>query len=72
MLSPGPNGLQIYHRVGAGCALAPFKLGANLGVRGVMLKGNTGAMLLPELRPMLALMLAAGVLVLLRYRQTLD
>ena len=41
-------------------------------VRGIMLKGNTGAMLLPELWPMLAFMLAAGTLALLRYRQTLD
>ena len=41
-------------------------------VRGIMLKGNTAAVLLPELWPMLAFMAAAGVLALLRYRQTLD
>jgi ABC-2 type transport system permease protein len=41
-------------------------------VRGIMLKGNTAAMLLPDLWPMLAFMLAAGALALLRYRQTLD
>lgn len=41
-------------------------------VRGIMLKGNTAAVLLPELWPMLAFMLVAGALALLRYRQTLD
>lgn len=41
-------------------------------VRGIMLKGNTAAVLLPELWPMLAFMAVAGALALLRYRQTLD
>ena len=41
-------------------------------VRGIMLKGNTASMLLPELWPMLAFMAVAGVLALRRYRQTLD
>ena len=41
-------------------------------VRGIMLKGNTAAVLLPELWPMLAFMTVAGALALLRYRQTLD
>jgi ABC-2 type transport system permease protein len=41
-------------------------------VRGIMLKGSTAALLLPELWPMLAFMAAAGLLALLRYRQTLD
>jgi ABC-2 type transport system permease protein len=41
-------------------------------VRGIMLKGNTAAVLLPELWPMLAFMAVAAALALLRYRQTLD
>ncbi len=41
-------------------------------VRGILLKGNGAAQLLPELWPMLAFLLAAGALALARYRQTLD
>ena len=41
-------------------------------VRGIMLKGNDMAQVLPELWPMLAFLLAAGVLAMSRYRQTLD
>ncbi|MFZ6656798.1 ABC transporter permease [Undibacterium sp. TJN19] len=41
-------------------------------VRGILLKGNTADQLLPELWPMLVFLLAAGVLALKRYRQTLD
>jgi len=41
-------------------------------VRGVMLKGNDAAQVAPEVWPMLAFVLAAGTLALLRYRQTLD
>jgi ABC-2 type transport system permease protein len=41
-------------------------------VRGIMLKGNTLAQVLPELWPMLAFLLLAGVVALKRYRQTLD
>ena len=41
-------------------------------VRGIMLKGNTASVLLPELWPMLAFMAVAGLLALKRYRQTLD
>jgi len=41
-------------------------------VRGIMLKGNDGAQLLPELWPMLAFLAVAGVVALARYRQTLD
>lgn len=41
-------------------------------VRGVMLKGNVAAQVAPEVWPMLAFVLAAGTLALLRYRQTLD
>ncbi|QPF73545.1 ABC transporter permease [Roseateles sp. DAIF2] len=41
-------------------------------VRGLMLKGSGLAELLPELWPMLAFLLAAGALALLRYRRTLD
>ena len=41
-------------------------------VRGILLKGNTAAQLLPELWPMLAFVLVAGVIALKRYRQTLD
>jgi ABC-2 type transport system permease protein len=41
-------------------------------VRGILLKGNDAAMLLPELWPMLAFMTLAGVVALKRYRQTLD
>jgi ABC-2 type transport system permease protein len=41
-------------------------------VRGILLKGNTVAQLLPELWPMLAFLLVAGALALKRYRQTLD
>jgi len=41
-------------------------------VRGIMLKGNTADLLLPELWPMLAFMAVAGIVALKRYRQTLD
>jgi ABC-2 type transport system permease protein len=41
-------------------------------VRGIMLKGNDLAQLLPELWPMLLFLLLAGALALARYRQTLD
>ena len=41
-------------------------------MRGVMLKGNDAAQVAPEVWPMLAFVLAAGTLALLRYRQTLD
>jgi ABC-2 type transport system permease protein len=41
-------------------------------VRGIMLKGNTAGLLLPELWPMLAFMAVAGFIALKRYRQTLD
>ena len=41
-------------------------------VRGIMLKGNPAALLWPELWPMLAFMVVAGVVALKRYRQTLD
>lgn len=41
-------------------------------VRGILLKGNGAAELLPELWPMLAFLLVAGVVALKRYRQTLD
>jgi ABC-2 type transport system permease protein len=41
-------------------------------VRGILLKGNTADQLMPELWPMLLFLLAAGVLALKRYRQTLD
>jgi ABC-2 type transport system permease protein len=41
-------------------------------VRGIMLKGNTAAQLLPELWPMLLFMAVAVFVALKRYRQTLD
>jgi len=41
-------------------------------VRAIMLKGSGAAEVLPELWPMLAFLLAAGLLGLARYRQTLD
>jgi ABC-2 type transport system permease protein len=41
-------------------------------VRGILLKGNDAAVLLPELWPMLAFMAVAGIVALKRYRQTLD
>jgi ABC-2 type transport system permease protein len=41
-------------------------------VRGILLKGNGVAEILPELWPMLAFLLAALTLSLLRYRRTLD
>jgi ABC-2 type transport system permease protein len=41
-------------------------------VRSIMLKGNGMAELLPELWPMLAFMLAAGLVALARYRRTID
>jgi ABC-2 type transport system permease protein len=41
-------------------------------VRGILLKGNGIAELLPELWPMLAFLLAAGALAMARYRRTLD
>jgi ABC-2 type transport system permease protein len=41
-------------------------------VRGIMLKGNEAAQLLPELWPMLGFLFVAGALALARYRRTLD
>ncbi|MBT9499771.1 MAG: ABC transporter permease [Burkholderiaceae bacterium] len=41
-------------------------------VRGILLKGNEAAQLLPELWPMLLFLLLAGAVALKRYRQTLD
>jgi ABC-2 type transport system permease protein len=41
-------------------------------VRGIMLKGNAGMQVLPELWPMLVFLALAGALALARYRQTLD
>ena len=41
-------------------------------VRGIMLKGNDAAQVLPELWPMLGFLLVAGAVALARYRQTLD
>jgi ABC-2 type transport system permease protein len=41
-------------------------------VRGILLKGNGAAEILPEVWPLLAFLLAAGAIALLRYRQTLD
>jgi ABC-2 type transport system permease protein len=41
-------------------------------VRGILLKGNGLPQVLPELWPMLAFLLVAGVVALKRYRQTLD
>ena len=41
-------------------------------VRGIMLKGSGAAELLPELWPLLGFLLAAGLVALARYRQTLD
>ncbi len=41
-------------------------------VRGILLKGNTVDQQWPELWPMLAFLLVAGVIALKRYRQTLD
>lgn len=41
-------------------------------VRGILLKGNNAVQLLPELWPMLAFLMLAGVVALKRYRQTLD
>ncbi len=41
-------------------------------VRGIMLKGNTAGQLLGELWPMLAFLLLACTVALMRYRQTLD
>ncbi|RJF97181.1 ABC transporter permease [Noviherbaspirillum saxi] len=41
-------------------------------VRGIMLKGNGIGEIMPHLWPIAAFMLAAGVLALMRYRQTLD
>ena len=41
-------------------------------VRGILLKGNGAAQLLPELWPMLLFMTVAGIVALKRYRQTLD
>jgi len=41
-------------------------------VRGILLKGNTADQLLPELWPMLAFLVAACLVALLRYRQTVD
>jgi ABC-2 type transport system permease protein len=41
-------------------------------VRGILLKGNGPAEILSEIWPLLAFLLAAGAVALLRYRQTLD
>ena len=41
-------------------------------VRGIMLKGNSFAQLVPEVWPMLVFLLVAGTIALMRYRQTLD
>ena len=41
-------------------------------VRGIRLKGNDAAQVLPERWPMLAFLLVAGAVALARYRQTLD
>jgi ABC-2 type transport system permease protein len=41
-------------------------------VRGILLKGNGAAQVLPELWPMLAFLTVAGIVALRRYRQTLD
>lgn len=41
-------------------------------VRGIMLKGNDAAQVLPELWPMLAFLAVAGAVALKRYRRTLD
>jgi ABC-2 type transport system permease protein len=41
-------------------------------VRGILLKGNGAAEIMPEVWPLLAFLLAAGTVALLRYRQTLD
>jgi len=41
-------------------------------VRGILLKGNGVAEILPELLPLLGFLLAASTIALLRYRQTLD
>jgi ABC-2 type transport system permease protein len=41
-------------------------------VRGIMLKGNATAQLLPDLWPMLAFLALAGAVALARYRQTVD
>jgi ABC-2 type transport system permease protein len=41
-------------------------------VRGILLKGNGVAEILPEIWPLLGFLLAAGTIALLRYRQTLD
>jgi ABC-2 type transport system permease protein len=41
-------------------------------VRGIMLKGNDFAQVLPELWPMLAFLVVAGATALARYRRTLD
>jgi ABC-2 type transport system permease protein len=41
-------------------------------VRGILLKGNGVAEILPEVWPLLGFLLAAGTIALLRYRQTLD
>jgi ABC-2 type transport system permease protein len=41
-------------------------------VRGIMLKGNGVAEIMPNVWPIALFMLAAGVVAMLRYRQTLD
>lgn len=41
-------------------------------VRGILLKGNTAAQVLPEVWPMLAFLVVAGIAALARYRQTVD
>ena len=41
-------------------------------VRGILLKGNDASQVLPELWPMLAFLIVAGVIALRRYKQTLD
>ena len=41
-------------------------------VRGILLKGNGWAEISPNLWPIALFMLVAGIVALLRYRQTLD
>ncbi len=41
-------------------------------VRGILLKGNTFSEIMPSMWPIALFMVAAGVIALLRYRQTLD
>jgi ABC-2 type transport system permease protein len=41
-------------------------------VRGILLKGNEAAEIVPELWPIAAFLLGAAAVALLRYRETLD